>query len=1225
MSVTTDGVKGYEYQYKITVLIALVTHADKINLFVEKEGSEDALLIVEKSGVTSNIEIQVKREKNLINIPKIVNWLTHFQERKSDNNLLQKLIDSKQNIALFVTPSRCSDAVLNLKTDYLSFEKHNSLSLSKTFLNEFKDALKSKKFGSTDLMNDREKFCKNQAKIFKTVADLNKVLEQCLIFEEFTDEKVDRYVNSLLNETFSIAQSRTDIVYLQLLEIVKHGRDTGEEVSTNIFNQIQSNKIGLPIIDSYYKTRSEEPHLIEILNKEGVLLLTGISQCGKTELAKAIATHFVNKGYDYQIHDDISELKRFLNSNIADNKIAILEDPFGHIKIEENYFDTLHRFKDLIGNKEKHHFLIVSSREELLSEIFDSTEISDYKIKQYNWQELTIKNNKDIKSFWKLIAKDKSLPEELVSVVSKGILATTSKNLLQIGQLMYLANEELEQLTNKNFNELEHIARRNSIEIAKYLKQKNENASKILSIISLCTTPIHYLDFKDLAYITSDISSLPSIRNNHGFTTHLGKNNTPEFPQYPENLQLTDEVIEGIDYLEERGLVAINEDTILITHPNYYEAGRYLFFTNSSKTQHSKLEYFKKCIGCLNPLTSFLSSKNYNFIHNKIKSELKHEIINIAFISLDSIFPSVEDSSLIFLTNFIEELEHKQYQKLIDNIQNGGTSTSHIYWNNSVPFISSEGNLSNYFDNLFNNDESTFNRVEDQISRGIKPNIYDVWKYLEGLNNKRQVSRKGIRLLLQFDEAFIRQKIVYKIFTHPDIIDNEIIFDLFDDEHPSVVFSAIRASLLNWFNLADENKELILKLTLDSFAKKHIAIRAFSLISTFSIDYSTESVFRLDFDETQKKEMWQVWGKLFPACVNNVPLGVHINPNRFGSTMDDAMKHLDVETGLQVLESWYKRIDYQIRNDNMLDEFEMAIADNLLMLTTTDFKARKNLFFKLVTYNDTSFLLSNLKWIVEYWDDLNDSEKEAIITLVNSDRIDVRWIKAVLLNSYSPPEEILNEIFGDKNFFKKDTEQILETFPENLLRDCLNVYCGFPQPLWWLAVHHKNDKFWLRIIKYILLNEDHVGFDICLEEFVNDGVNGFSSFREDGVDFWDKICSATKNKEILTTSLINNMVRCSCSILTTQNIWSSLIKSYENDSQIEKLVECIQGNIELILYSNKEDFFRTVDEQFLNTKLIPASGSIKLTNLEIEQIGKKRKKEVEMIFNYKLDDWIGIN
>ncbi len=156
-------------------------------------------------------------------------------------------------------------------------------------------------------------------------------------------------------------------------------------------------------------------------------------------------------------------------------------------------------------------------------------------------------------------------------------------------------------------------------------------------------------------------------------------------------------------------------------------------------------------------------------------------------------------------------------------------------------------------------------------------------------------------------------------------------------------------------------------------------------------------------------------------------------------------------------------------------------------------------------------------------------------------------------------------------------------------------------------------------------NESHVGFDICLQEFVSSEVNGFSFFRDGGESFWIDICSAIKNKDVLTISLIYNMANCSCNLYSTKKMWSSLIKSYEDDLKMEDLIKCIQENIELILYGNKEDFIEVIDKQFLKEKIIPAISSLELTGERIEMVGKKRKEEMGMIFNYKLDNWIGEN
>ncbi|CAM1369108.1 conserved hypothetical protein [Tenacibaculum litoreum] len=1211
MSITIDGVKGYEYQYKVTLLIALLSNADKINLFVEIEGSEDALLVTENKGVKKNIEIQVKRENNLIDIPKLINWLSHFQERKSDNNLLQKVIDNNCS-ALFITHSRCSDSTVKFRTSLQNLINQNSISISTDFFKEFKNVLKNQKFGKTTLMKERESFCKQQSDIFKTKAELTSTLKNCQILEEFTDEVVDNHIISILNNQYNIAQSRVSIVYLELLEIVKIGRNTGNDIFSNIMESIKSNKIGIPIIDAHYKTRLEEPDLIKRIEEKGILLLTGTSQCGKTELAKTISNHFVNLGYDYQIHDNISELKRFLNSNTSDNKITILEDPFGHITLKENHIDVLRSLTEVLSNKEKHHYLIVSSRLDLLYNQFDTKNITDCKIKNTDWIDLTIKNNEIVNSFWKIISEEQSIPKEIINIVSNGILETEEDSLLQIGQLNYLANEEVVRLTNKKFSDLEHIARRDSKEIAENLKKSNHLSADILSYISICSNTIHKLFISDLAYILSDSTELVSITNKEVFTSRFIDNKSPLFPKYPTNTTLNQDTSNALNYLEERGFIYIVNDSLILTHPNYYEAGRYLFFERGSLKQKEKLNIYRKCIACLNTSTAYQASKNYFFIHDKIREDFKKEIFDIAFLGMDSIFPSVEDNSIIFLMNYILDLDEEYYNKLIWKIQKGGTSSSYIHWQNNTPFISNESSFSKVFDEI---DLTIINKVEKQLSNNILPNKHDAWIYIGTLKKKDNISFEKLHLLLQFNEAFIREKVIYEIFKRPKTLNNKNIKELFNDEHPTIIFSAIRASLLNWFSFTEEIKDSILKLMCISISKKQVAIRAFNLISTYSIDYGHESILRREFNDSQKNELWKIWGELYPICMKAVPLGVHINSARFGSTMDDSLKYLNLETGIKVLSSWYKRIDYQIKNNKILDEYEMSIADSLMKLTQNNYNIRKNIFSELVGYNDTSFLLSNLKWIIEYWEDLHKSEKEQIIKLIYSERVDLRWIKAVILNSYStPPKELTYSILGINELNTENINEVYMVFPKQLIRDCLNVYCGFPQPLWWLAVHHHNREFWDKIIRLILKNENNTGFDICLQEFLGHGVNGFGHEWNDWEEIWLELCTNAKNKHLLTKTLLYNTAECTCNLTYTNKLWSILINSYKLLERENELLEYIVQNFELFQQTgHKDDIFKIFDENFILKILKKLPLDYYIFNLLKSSIREQEEKLEELV------------
>ncbi|MDP8313784.1 MAG: hypothetical protein RAP70_01775 [Candidatus Celaenobacter antarcticus] len=365
-------------------------------------------------------------------------------------------------------------------------------------------------------------------------------------------------------------------------------------------------------------------------------------------------------------------------------------------------------------------------------------------------------------------------------------------------------------------------------------------------------------------------------------------------------------------------------------------------------------------------------------------------------------------------------------------------------------------------------------------------------------------------------------------------------------------------------------------------------MRAFNLITTFSITYSDEGLYNLEtLSQKQKVELWDLWARLFPVIIRNAPLGIFLNSARFCASMDEAIKYLDVYKGIKVLNSWFERIDYQIKNGRMLDESEMSIADYLMDLTIRDNIVRKDLFKKLIDYNDTNFLLSSLKWIVGYhWDKLDDSEIKQILYIITSDRKDVRWIKAVLVTRPFPNNEICLSILGEEEIFKKNFEYILSKFPNQLLRDSLNVFCGFPQPLYRLAVHHENTVFWIEVIKYILLGDKHVGFDICLEIFIDNGVNGFREYWGDWEVLWEEICSKAKDKKFLADILIFYTARCSCVIDTTKKLWSILIENYKSNE--EEIIEIIVNKIEMLQSTgNEEDLFKFFDNQFIFNKIIP--------------------------------------
>jgi hypothetical protein len=207
MNVSTTGMQGYEYQYKITLLIYLIHHAENLQLYVETAGDEDALLALELNNVKTRIQIQVKHEKGSLNTVKLVDWLTHFEERRDNASLIQRLKDKKDDIVLFVTRSRCSDETVFLNSEYDRLNFHVNLKLSREQKQNIITALGQTKHGSSKLMRARESFDIKLAQTLKQNKSLEKLLSGVVIWEEFSDAKVDSTIVNILTSKHQIASS----------------------------------------------------------------------------------------------------------------------------------------------------------------------------------------------------------------------------------------------------------------------------------------------------------------------------------------------------------------------------------------------------------------------------------------------------------------------------------------------------------------------------------------------------------------------------------------------------------------------------------------------------------------------------------------------------------------------------------------------------------------------------------------------------------------------------------------------------------------------------------------------------------------------------------------------------------------------------------------------------------------------------------------------------------
>ena len=97
-------------------------------------------------------------------------------------------------------------------------------------------------------------------------------------------------IKTLLNKKYRISTSKTDIIIIELIDIIKKSAGKNISVTQNILDVLSSNsQTKIFKKKSFYLEREEKKHCYEVLSQNNVLLLTGLPFCGKTLLAMELA------------------------------------------------------------------------------------------------------------------------------------------------------------------------------------------------------------------------------------------------------------------------------------------------------------------------------------------------------------------------------------------------------------------------------------------------------------------------------------------------------------------------------------------------------------------------------------------------------------------------------------------------------------------------------------------------------------------------------------------------------------------------------------------------------------------------------------------------------------------------------------------------------------------------------------------------------------------------
>ena len=233
MSIELSGPQGFEYQYLITLEMAMhFLKYDNLSAYVENNGFEDAQFSYSNKGRSYNIDLQVKHKAEEISFKEFCSWLVHFKARSSDEFILERIQQSEDNYLFIITNTRCTDAVSKFLCREDTWETSN-LTLSNEYLCELKRTILEGANKEEGIAERRYIYLKDY---FSTItnAELRQTLKRVKVVEYKKSDDVIEDIYRILKTQYYVPESECSNILSTLLEHIRTGRDKGENIIPDI-------------------------------------------------------------------------------------------------------------------------------------------------------------------------------------------------------------------------------------------------------------------------------------------------------------------------------------------------------------------------------------------------------------------------------------------------------------------------------------------------------------------------------------------------------------------------------------------------------------------------------------------------------------------------------------------------------------------------------------------------------------------------------------------------------------------------------------------------------------------------------------------------------------------------------------------------------------------------------------------------------------------------------
>jgi hypothetical protein len=1048
-------------------------------MLVEPQDGEDAELTLPRQQMAPLIaEVQVKGARGPVTMAGIAACLAHCPSHQATGTLFELLLGSPDRIAILVMSGRCDDAASAFAMPFTWDGAPPPTGRIKTgtataFLSAFGSLPAA---SSTDLAIRRK--AHRDTLVSTTTADRARTaLDRVLVFERVGQAELEIECDRHLMSKFRIPRDRISDVITRLRgDIIQAKRDKADAVPQMRATLAQSAPASLH--PQGYVPRGIESDIAQALSAKNCLLLSGPPRCGKSEAARLVAAKFEQLGYDVQQGTDVEAAGRFLLEPTNSERLFVLDDPLGG---DPDAGRILERLGVLISKLSPQRKLIVAQSQDAIFDTLARPQLQGCNVSGHSWTDLANYSPDFLSRLWTEMATAAKVPASLADRLANAL--KNSELVLEPGCLQHLASSGEALSDDMPLDQAVRIAREPAGSLGRALAAQPTMANLLIAL-AIGSTPSDPIAAREVAFaMDSTVASFPGKASDPFPGLQLGgKPPAKETPTYGNTPALDDGAELDLEKLERRGIVNVVGTAIGFAHPYYRAAGESVVEAPTSRIATQALSIAERTLFCLAPATSRAVVRNLNWLFAAMsdRTDARNKLISICVDGLTSIFPATRDLCFTFLVRHLADLSDELKRELPGWVRTiARASLDDVRWENGEAVFPTESTIdgSEFFLRSMRQVDQADVSAELTALESDGASYLSSERAAEALtyfkHAPQALTLRAVGRLLSYDEAILRAEAARLWLSVTRTDDAALLSRIFDDESPIVAVRSLTGACSGWSSFSPDRQAIVV----DGF--KRVANDPF--VALILLDRLV--VFNR-VEEFGDNPAWPIFRALMPIVLAVLPPEANISEPRLYSVMNDASDKLPVDAMIPILVSWTSWLEHELARGVLIDEYALSVSAVLLDVTGTNAALRREIVTRLFALRGTSASMAIIRDFVDSWPDLDVTERADVIRAITSDRTDRRWPQALILTRRVVPPDLQEVILGNPAALSADASSIIRDTPPELLNAAVAVYCGQPQPLWWLGTHHTRDTIWESIVWEIAHRPEHPQFETALADIM---------------------------------------------------------------------------------------------------------------------------------------------